>query len=256
VKYIKVFCDSEIIIRKVRNTIHYLSLHLKEYQQEVCNFIYSFDAFNITSLPSDQNIDAYILANSTSRLMPPDDGFSIEMMFRPFIQDNIINWILFDNDTQIINFLISSDTFQYAMIYDETHQQELQTYQEEKNKIKTDCFLKNVLALEKLFDLQSKIGRPTSLNNDNSTMMHFLVNLGTFEQPKYVNLGTCCLDMEKHTFRELFKNYRDFFAWTYDDLKTYDTRILKHVIPIKEVINPFQKNLIKIHSTLEPLIQK
>jgi ribonuclease HI len=70
VKYLKVFGDSEIIVRQVRNTIHCLSLHLKAYQQEVWNFLYSFDAFNITSLPRDQNIDADILANATSRLMP------------------------------------------------------------------------------------------------------------------------------------------------------------------------------------------
>jgi hypothetical protein len=46
-------------------------------------FLYSFDAFNMTSLPHDQNIYADILANTTSILMPPNDGFLVEMMFRP-----------------------------------------------------------------------------------------------------------------------------------------------------------------------------
>jgi hypothetical protein len=67
VKYLKVFGDSEIIIRQVRNNIHCLSLHIKEYQKVLRNFLYSFDAFNITSLPRDHNIDADILANATSR---------------------------------------------------------------------------------------------------------------------------------------------------------------------------------------------
>jgi ribonuclease HI len=35
VKKIKVFDYSEIVIRQVRNTIHFLSSHLKHYQQEV-----------------------------------------------------------------------------------------------------------------------------------------------------------------------------------------------------------------------------
>jgi ribonuclease HI len=35
VKELKVFRDSKIIIRQVRNTIHYNSPHLKNYQQEV-----------------------------------------------------------------------------------------------------------------------------------------------------------------------------------------------------------------------------
>jgi hypothetical protein len=178
------------------------------------------------------------------------------MMFRPSIPDNITNWRVFDSDTQIINFLTSSDTFQDAVIDDETHQQELQTYREEANKVKTNCVPKNVLTLEKLFDLQSKFRRPTNPKTNSSTMMHFLVNLGTSEQPKYVNLGTCCSDTEKHAFMELFKKYRDVFSWTYDDLKTYDTRIIQHVIPIKEGIKPFQQKLRKIHPTLEPLIQK
>jgi hypothetical protein len=80
--------------------------------------------------------------------------------------------------------------------------------------------------------------------------MHFVVNIGTFEHPKYVNLGTCYSEAENNTFTELFKRYRDVFAWTYDDMKTYDTRIIQHVIPIKEGVKPFQQNLIKIHPTL------
>jgi hypothetical protein len=69
--------------------------------------------------------------------------------------------------------------------------------------------------------------------------MHFLVNRGTYEQPNYVNMGTYCSEAEKHTFIQLFKKYHNVFAWTYDDLKTYDTRIFQHVIPIKEGVNPF-----------------
>jgi hypothetical protein len=87
-------------------------------------------------------------------------------------------------------------------------------------------------------------------------MMHSLVNLGTLEQPKFINLGTCCSEAEKHTFTQLFKKYQDVFAWTYEDLKTYDTRIIQHIIPIKYGVKPFQKKLRKIHPTLEPLIQK
>jgi ribonuclease HI len=128
VKYLKVFGDSKIIVRQVRNTIHYMSPHIKDYQQEVWNLLYSFDAFNISSIPHDQNIDADILANATSRFMPLDDGFSVEMMFRPSVPDNIMSWRVFDSDSQIINFLTSSDTFQDSVIDDEVHQQELQTY--------------------------------------------------------------------------------------------------------------------------------
>jgi len=86
------------------------------------------------------------------------------------------------------------------MIDDETHQQELQTYQYEAGKVKANCVPNNVLTLEKLFYLQLKFRRPANPKINSLTMMHFLVNLGTYEQPKYINLGTCCSEIEKHTF--------------------------------------------------------
>jgi hypothetical protein len=93
------------------------------------------------------------------------------------------------------------------VIDDETHQQDLQNYRDETSKVKENCVPKNVLTLEKLFDLQTKFRRHANPKTNSSTMMHFLVNLGTSEQPKYVNLGTCCSEAEKHTFTQLFKKY-------------------------------------------------
>jgi ribonuclease HI len=149
----KVFGDSEIIVQQIRNTNNFLSSHLKAYQQEVWNLLYSFDAFNITFIPHNKNIDAYILANTTSRSIPPSDGFSIEMIFRPSISNNIMNWLVFNNDPQIINFLAISYVFQDFVIDDESHQQYLHNYRDEASKVKENCIPKNVLTLEKLFDL-------------------------------------------------------------------------------------------------------
>jgi hypothetical protein len=72
-------------------------------------------------------------------------------------------------------------------------------------------------------------------------MMDLLVNLGTSEYPKYINLGTFYSEAKKHTFTHMFKRYCDVFSWTYEDMKLYDTRIIKHVIPIKEGVKTFQK---------------
>jgi ribonuclease HI len=54
VKELKVFGDSEIIVRKVKNTIHCNSPHLRNYQQEVHMLIEHFEAFNITSDSQDK----------------------------------------------------------------------------------------------------------------------------------------------------------------------------------------------------------
>ena len=86
-------------------------------------------------------------------------------------------------------------------------------------------------------------------------MQFELVNLGSKAEPKYVNLGMCCSLGERSNFISLFKQYKDVFAWTYEYLKTYDTCIIQHVVPIKAGVKPFQHPLRKMHPKLEPLIQ-
>jgi len=46
------------------------------------------------------------------------------------------------------------------------------------------------------------------------------------------------------------------FSWTYDDLKTYDTNIIQHIIPMKPHIKPFQQKLRKMHPSLEPQVEE
>jgi hypothetical protein len=53
------------------------------------------------------------------------NAFSIELLFRPSIPDNITNWRVFDDDQQIINFLHMEDTFQGAVIDEGTHDENL-----------------------------------------------------------------------------------------------------------------------------------
>ena len=86
-------------------------------------------------------------------------------------------------------------------------------------------------------------------------MQYELINLGIEVEPKYVNLGKCCSPSERRKFINLFQQYKDVFAWTYDDLKTYDTRIIQHIIPIKAGVKHFQQRLRKMLFELKPLIQ-
>jgi hypothetical protein len=50
------------------------------------------------------------------------------------------------------------------------------------------------------------------------------------------------------------KYFPDVFAWSYEDLKVYDTRVIQHVIPIEEDKKNFKKNLRQIKPLLLPLI--
>jgi ribonuclease HI len=95
IKELKVFGDSEIIVRKVNNTIHCNSLHLRNYQQEVQMLIENFEAFNITIVPRMQNTFVDSLANAASRLSPLKDyvasRFGVELLYTPSVPNNIYN---------------------------------------------------------------------------------------------------------------------------------------------------------------------
>ena len=91
-----------------------------------------------------------------------------------------------------------------------------------------------------MFDLDNKFRRPANVKTHSSSLQFKLINLGTAVKPKYVNLGKCCSPSERNKFISLFKQYKDVFAWTYEELKTYDTKIIQHVILIRARVKPYQ----------------
>jgi hypothetical protein len=52
------------------------------------------------------------------------------------------------------------------------------------------------------------------------------------------------------------KQFPDVFSWSYEDLKFYDTKVIQHVIPIKEYHKIFKYKLIRINRVFLPLIEK
>ena len=52
------------------------------------------------------------------------------------------------------------------------------------------------------------------------------------------------------------KEFADIFAWEYSDLKTYDTDIIQHRIPLEKDTIPFKQKLIPISPLLLPVIEK
>ena len=70
VSNLKVFGDSEIIVKQIRNQIHCVSPHLKAYQNEVWDLLKCFDAFNIISIPRIKKAATDLLA---ARLVPTNN---------------------------------------------------------------------------------------------------------------------------------------------------------------------------------------
>jgi hypothetical protein len=85
------------------------------------------------------------------------------------------------------------------VIDDEVHEQDLWDYQDEASKIKANCIPKMCYHLKSclIYKLSSEAYES---KDNNSTMMHFSGESRDPEQPKYINLGTCCSEEEKHTF--------------------------------------------------------
>jgi len=148
---LKVVGDLEIVVWKVCNTIYYLSLHLKSYQKKVWQLISNFQAFNIIFVPCTRNIAANALKNVASRMSLIRDRFTIEILYKPSIPDNITNLRMFNDDRQTLHFMANVDVFKDVVIDNDEHERSLQA---EASNMKGHTITKGVASLENLYDLQ------------------------------------------------------------------------------------------------------
>jgi hypothetical protein len=68
-------------------------------------------------------------------------------------------------------------------------------------------------------------------------------------------LGVDFTTEEVDQYVALFKEYIDVFAWTYDDLKSYDKTIFQHIIPLREETKLVKKKLRMTNPKLNPLVK-
>jgi hypothetical protein len=81
-------------------------------------------------------------------------------------------------------------------------------------------------------------------------------NIGTKETPKLVKIFKYLPPEMKRKYIDLLKQYKDVFAWSNDELRTYDTTVIKHKIPLKQGIKPLREKLKKINHILFPVIER
>jgi hypothetical protein len=159
---LKFFKDSEIIVRQVRNTIHCNSPHLKNYQHEVHMIIENFKAFNIIAIPRAKNILANSLATTASRLSPLEyyeaSQFTMELLYKPSVPNNISNWKVFEGDEKIIKFMTNQDNFKELAIDGEVFQEQSTEANPQTDqpidKLKSHKISNGITSLENLFDLK------------------------------------------------------------------------------------------------------
>ena len=109
IKKIHVIGDFELIISQVKNFYVSKNKRMKQYRNDVWDMIESFDAFGIMWKYRSNNKMADLLANVAIKL--DDISFSgvstIEVQNRPSVPDNVHSWQVFEDDKDILNFLLN-----------------------------------------------------------------------------------------------------------------------------------------------------
>ena len=130
--------------------------------------------------------------------------------------------------------MCSSDLFEAESI-DNADQKDLEVLQ-----CKNDTILRGLTPLEHLFDFNDVAKEPRMKLMETNVEEH---NIGSLAEPKMIKVSSSLPVRIKLQYIELFKKFKDVFAWGYKDLKSYDTSIIQHKIPLKENQKPFkQKN--------------
>jgi hypothetical protein len=99
---------------------------------------------------------------------------------------------------------------------------------------------KGLVCLERLFESKDVA---VKLRGSNADVDLIKSNLDTDKNPKYVKLSSSLSEKQRNEYIKLLKEFVDVLSWKYDYLKTYDTSIIEHKIPLKDDTKPFRQKL-------------
>eukprot|EP00253_Pinus_taeda_P021010 PITA_21010 len=119
--------------------------------------------------------------------------------------------------------------------------------------LKSNFLPASLTPLEDMFDDNDVPKKPKMEPLNASIEEH---NIGTAEQPKMIKFSKNMPPDQKPKYVDLFKEFQDVFAWSYEDLKSYDTSVIQHTIPLKPNQKRFKQKLRRINPMLLPLIEK
>jgi hypothetical protein len=93
-------------------------------------------------------------------------------------------------------------------------------------------------------ELKRKVGETISLN------------IGTPESPMNAKIGAQCFDKKTMKFVELLGEFQDVFAWSYEDLRGFDSGLTPHAIPIKEGMKPGRQKQRPVNPALRATVRR
>jgi ribonuclease HI len=271
IKNIEVFGDAELIIKQVNRQYQAKHPRLRTYRNCVWDLVENlFTSVNFHFVPRSKNQQADALAKAASTFDPPtyfNLKYHIQMRHRPSIPDNVQHWQVFEDDEQLRKFLESVDEFLETYNDQENQHDPFWIMQEGEEKkefhdkiddhrmlvLKNNQIPKGLIPLERLFN-KDDIPSKTTLQPQPEEVED--CNIGTVDNPRMVKLSKFLSEGNKNKYIELLKKYKDVFAWSYEDFKTYDTSVIEHKIPLKPGVKPFKKKLRQFNPILLPVIEK
>jgi ribonuclease HI len=252
IKEMAVFRDAELIIQQVRNVYRAKHPWLRSYRNEVWDMIDNFfSSFNISFVPREDNTSTNSLVVSAILFripLPSRTKCGVEIRDRPSIPDNVKNWKVFEDNLEIKKFLQSVDEFS-AFHVDQDPDPEGDPHSEVfLNKIVNHHIVqfpsnhipRGLVPLDRLFDGNDVAVKDKIAGGDVDTSE---CNIGTQEKPKFIKLSSSPTQEHRDEYTKLLREFVNVFAWTYEDLKTYDTSVIEHKIPLKEEAKPFRQKI-------------
>ena len=104
-------------------------------------------------------------------------------------------------------------------------------------QLKRNTNPKGQIPLEELFDDNDVAKNPKVTLNDVKVED---CNIGTEQEPRIIKISKNLTLENKERYIKLMKYFFDIFAWSYEDLKVYDTNVFQHMIPVTENEKPFK----------------
>ena len=117
--------------------------------------------------------------------------------------------------------MTAQDTFKDVAIDEANHDKSLS----EPNFL-SNLIPKSIINFERYYELHDKFNNTTNCKTHSSSLNYKIVKFGNQLNTQLTNRGISCSLEEEKDLIKIYKEFKDLFAWTYDDLKNFDTKIM------------------------------
>ena len=152
---------------------------------------------------------------------------------------------MFEDDIEIKRFLELTHEFSNSLIDQEEDEGDGEVEEIAENEIaghkiielKSNFIPKGLVPLERIFSKDDTLLKPVVQSSEENVVD---CNIGSAEQPRMVKISKALIAEQRNRYIKLLKEHVDVFASSYEELRTYDTGIIQHKVPLKPNVKPFR----------------